>query len=273
MKKLSLTLLTLASLGILAACGSQGTAESSAKASDTAESTESRVLKVGSTGQSFPNGYKEGDKLVGFDVELTEKIAANLGYTVDWVTTDFSGLMAQLEAGRIDTVANAVAITEERAEQYKFAVPYSFYGVQLVTNKENTDINTPEDLKGKTVSGVLGSNNVKNLEKFDTAGEIKIRTYETRDGAQQDVINNRVDGYVNSRPILAAEIKKGDLPLKFVGDPITYEDISFPFAKTADGEKLAAEFSEQIEALKESGELKTLSEKYFDEDITVKTNE
>ncbi len=272
MKKLNITLVTLAGLGILSACGNQGTDNSSASSADSSTASE-KVLKIGSTGQSFPNGYKEGDKLVGFDVELAEKIADNLGYQVEWVTTDFSGLMAQLEAGRIDTVANAVAITEERSEQYAFAVPYSFYGVQLVTSTENKDINTPEDLKGKTVSGVLGSNNVKNLEKFDTNKEIKIRTYETRDGAQQDAVNNRVDGYVNSRPILAAEIKKSDLPLKFVGDPITYEDISFPFAKTEEGEKLADEFSKEIDALKESGELKKLSEKYFDEDITVKTNE
>ena len=60
-----------------------------------------------------------------------------------------------------------------------------------------TDINSLEDLKGKTVSGVLGSNNVKNLQNYDKKGEIKIRTYETRDGAMNDAINKRVDGYIN----------------------------------------------------------------------------
>jgi putative amino-acid transport system substrate-binding protein len=113
MKKLNITLVALAGLGILSACGNQET--NSSASSDSAASE--KVLKVGSTGQSFPNGYKEGDKLVGFDVELAEKIAGNLGYKIEWVTTDFSGLMAQLESGRIDTVANAVAITEERSEQ------------------------------------------------------------------------------------------------------------------------------------------------------------
>ncbi|TPR55118.1 amino acid ABC transporter substrate-binding protein [Enterococcus sp. OL5] len=271
MKKRKIAFITLAGVVLLSACGKQAASQSTESSTSTA--AEATVIKVGSTGQSFPNGYKEDNKLVGFDVELTEKIAEQLGYQVEWVTTDFSGLMAQLEGGRLDTVANAVAITAERAEKYTFAEPYSFYGVQLVTNVENKDINTPEDLKGKTVSGVLGSNNVKNLEKFDTNKEITIRTYETRDGAQQDVINNRVEGYVNSRPILAAEIKKSKLPLKFVGEPLTYEDVSFPFAKNEKGEKLAKEFSKEIEELRASGELKTLSEKYFDEDITTKTKE
>lgn len=270
MKKRHFLILSIVSLTLLGACSKQSSSENSTSSTTKAEK---KVLKVGSTGQSFPNGYKEGNQLVGFDVEVTEAIGEKLGYTIEWITTDFSGLMAQLEAGRLDTIANAVAITPERQETYSFSDPYSFYGAQLVTNSENTDINEPEDLKGKTVAGVLGSNNVKNLEAFDTNKEITIRTYETRDGAQQDAVNNRVDGYINSRPVLAAEIKKGNLPLKFVGDPIKYEEIAYPFSKNEAGEELTKGFSEAIQELKDSGELKKISEKYFDEDITVKTKE
>lgn len=268
MKKLGKIGLAALFILVLSACGSN----EEEPAASSADSEEARVLNIGSTGQSFPNGYQENGELVGFDVELTELIAEKLGYEINWVTTDFSGLMAQLEAGRLDTVANAVAITEEREELYLFAETYSFYGAQIVTNEENEDINTLDDLKGKTVSGVLGSNNIKNLEAYDTDGEINIRTYETRDGAMQDAVNNRVDGYINSRPVLLAEIEKSDLPLKLVGDPIVYEEVSYPFAKTEEGEALANEFSEQVLALRESGELKALSEKYFGEDITTESN-
>src|SRR5690606_15482813 len=114
-----------------------------------------KVIRAGSTGQSFPNSYKEGDKLVGFDVEVLETVAANLGYTVEWVNSDFSGPMGQLETGKIDTVANVVAVTAERKEKFDFTVPYSDAGVTIVTHVDNTDINTLEDLKGKTVAGVL----------------------------------------------------------------------------------------------------------------------
>ena len=57
-----------------------------------------------------------GCSLTGFDVELTELIAEDLGYKVEWVTSDFSGIMGQLGSGKLDTVANAVAITPERQE-------------------------------------------------------------------------------------------------------------------------------------------------------------
>ncbi|MGG0288558.1 amino acid ABC transporter substrate-binding protein [Peribacillus butanolivorans] len=250
----------------LAACGD-------AKQENTSTDSEQKTIRVGSTGQSYPNGYQENGKLTGFDVELTELIAEDLGYKVEWVTSDFSGIMGQLGSGKLDTVANAVAITPERQEQFHFTEPYSYYGAQIVTNTKNTDIKTLDDLKGKTVSGVLGSNNIANLEKYDKNGDIKIRTYETRDGAMQDAINNRVDGYINSRPILVAEIKKNDLPLTLVGDPVAYENVGYPFTKTEKGEKFKEEFTTEIQKLKEDGTLAKLSNKYFGEDITTESGE
>lgn len=89
-------------LVVLAACGN-GTSSNGEK-----------VLRVGATGQSFPNSFKEGDKLVGYDVEVLEAVAKNLGYKVEWTLTDFSGLMGQMEAGKLDTIANNVAVTDER---------------------------------------------------------------------------------------------------------------------------------------------------------------
>ncbi|WP_010276057.1 amino acid ABC transporter substrate-binding protein [Paenibacillus senegalensis] len=245
----------------LAACSNSGSGTGS---------DDSKVLRAGATGQSYPNSYKEGDKLVGFDVEVIEHVAANLGYTVEWTNTDFSGLMGSLETGKIDTIANAVAVTPERAEKFDFSAPYSYAGVTIVTHEDNTDINTLDDLKGKTVAGVLGSQNVKNLQTFDKNGEINLRTYETRDGAQNDALNKRVDGYVNSKASLLAEIQKNNLPLKFVGDPFHYEDVAFPFVRNEQNAELIEQINNELQKLREDGTLKQLSEKYFGEDITIK---
>lgn len=238
--------------------------------SNSGKGNEEKVLRVGATGQSYPNSYKEGDKLVGFDVEVIEKVAANLGYTVKWTNSDFSGLLGQLETNKIDTIANAVAKTSERKEKFLFTEAYSYAGITIVTHQENADIQTLDDLKGKTVSGVLGSQNVKNLQNFDKNGEIEVRTYETRDGAQNDVLNKRVDGYVNAKASLLAEIKKNNLPLKFVGEPFHYEDIAFPFVKNKENEELIGQLNAEIQKLREDGTLKELSTKYYGEDITTK---
>jgi putative amino-acid transport system substrate-binding protein len=276
MKKfVTLTLSTLIALG-LTACGSTNqkpaseNANTNQKAASGDANANQKVIKVGSTGQSYPNGYKENGQLTGFDVDLTNVIAKDLGYKVEWVTSDFSGLMGQVGAGKIDTVANAVSITPKRQEQFNFTVPYSYYGAQIVTSNKNTNINTLADLKGKTVAGVLGSNNVTNLQNYDKNGEIKIRTYENRDGAEQDVINNRVDGYIQSRPVLLAAMKKSNLPLKFVGDPVAYDSVGYPFAKNANGDELQKAFSAEIQKLEQDGTIGKLSTKYFGEDISKK---
>lgn len=259
MRKWHFALAVVLLFGVLAAACSSGGAGGGDR----------KVIRAGSTGQSFPNSYKEGDKLVGFDVEVLETIAANLGYTVEWVNSDFAGLMGQLETGKIDTIANVVAVTEERKEKFDFTVPYSYAAVTIVTHVDNTDINTLEDLKGKTVAGVLGSQNVKNLQNYDP--EINVRTYENRDGAQNDVLNKRVDGYVQSKANLIAEINRQNLPLKFVGEPFHYEDVAFPFRKTEENRKLIEQINTEIEKLRADGTLKKLSEKYFyGEDITTK---
>jgi putative S-methylcysteine transport system substrate-binding protein len=262
MKKWSFALLAVFIFSlVLSACSSSDSAKGG---------NQEKVIRVGATGQSYPNSYKDGDKLVGFDVEVMETLAANLGYTVKWTNTDFSGLLGQLETGKIDTIANSVAATSERKEKFLFSEPYSYAGVTLVTHKDNTSINSLNDLKGKTVSGVLGSQNVKNLQQFDKNGEIKVRTYENRDGAQNDVLNKRVDAYVNSKAALLAEIKKNGLPLKFVGEPFLYEDIALPFVKNGSNEALINKFNAELKKMRDDGTLKKISVKYYGEDITTK---
>ena len=232
------------------------------------QTTEQNIIKVGSTGQSYPNGYKQDGKLVGFDVEVTEAIANELGYKVEWVIAEFGGLMGQFDSGRLDTVANAVAVTAARQAKYDFSETYSFYGSQIVTHKDNNNINQLTDFNGKTIAGVLGSNHINNLKKAFPNNEITIKTYETRDGAMHDAEFQRVDGYVNSKPILLAEIKRKNLPFKLVGDPITIEQVAFPFNKDEKGQALREKFNQVIEKLRANGTLKNLSIKYFGEDIT-----
>lgn len=242
---------------LLTACGS-GTADS--------EVGDDFTLMAGSTGQSFPNGYREDGELVGFDVELTEAIAEELGWEVEWLTSDFSGLMGQLESGRIHTVANAVAMNEERRATYDFSEPYAYYASTLAV-AEDSEYQSVEDLHGKTVAGVLGSNQVKNLEEWDTEGNFTVRTYENREGAVNDLLLGRVDAYVQSRPALLAEIERGQNDIRLVGEGFLPVPVGFPFRKDENPE-IPQRFDEALQTLRDNGTLADLSVKYFGDDIT-----
>ena len=260
----SITLaLGLTAIIALSACGNGD--------SSTEGGSEDKVLKVGATGQSYPFAYKEGDTLQGFDVEVIEHVADKIGYDVDWTLMEFSGVMGQLQAGKLDTVANQVAVTEERKELYDFSDTYSYAGTQIVVAEDNNEIKGLDDLAGKEVAAVLGSNHAKNLESKDPDGEINIRTYETQEGTLNDVALGRVDAYVNGRSVLLAQLELNDLPLKLVGDPIVYEEVGFPFSK--DDTELREEVNQALDELREDGTLTELSEKYFKDDVSVPINE
>ncbi|MFP9230397.1 ABC transporter substrate-binding protein [Pectobacterium cacticida] len=239
---------------------------------NTEPTDQSKTLRIGTTGQSFPGSYKEDGKLVGYDVEVAENIAHELGYSIEWTTSDFSGLMGQLEAGKLDTIANNFVQTDARQKKYNFSTPYLTYSSQIVTSTKNDGIQSLSDLNGKTIAGVLGSTHVTNLRNAFPPNSITIRTYETRDGAVNDVITNRVQGYINSRPILLAEINKHKLPLKLVGEPLSHENVSFPFAKDAKGDALLTRFNETLNTLRNNGKLSILAEKYFGNDDVLPTS-
>lgn len=259
-RKVLLTIISMILLLAVAACG---------KKEGASADSENKVLKVGTTGLVYPFSFKENDKLQGFDVEVMEKVGEKLGYEIQWQLSDFSGLMGQLESGKIDTVANQVAVNAERQEKFNFTGPYAYDGTQILVREDNNDIQSVEDLKGKTVAAVLGSNHAKNLENADTSGEVKIKTYEAHDGTLHEVEFGRVDAYVSGRNILSAELGKVDLPLKMVGEPITFEQVAFPFVKKEENNVIIEEFNKAIQELREDGSLKEISDKYFKEDITV----
>lgn len=262
--KISTLVIIMAMISVLAACGDTTNANSS-------EDTEKKVLRVGATGQSFPNSFKEGDELVGYDVEVFETIAGNLGYEVEWTLTSFDGLLGHLSTNKIHTIANAFEYTEERAQTYNYSTPYAYTSTGIAVHKDST-YETVKDLEGEVVAGVLGSNKITVLEDYiDKNGlDIEVKQYETRDGPQIDTIKGVIAGYVQGKPILQATIKKGDLPLKILEDDLKSSDIGFPFAKTEEGDALREAFNAEIEKLKADGTLAKISEKYYGADISTK---
>lgn len=113
--------------------------------------------------------HDESDKLVGFDVEIGQYIADSIGVEADFVEGEWDGLFAGMDAGLYDMVINGVDSTPERAEKYDFSEPYAYIHTVLVTHKDNTDITSFEDLKGKTTANSIGSTYMELGEKYGAA--------------------------------------------------------------------------------------------------------
>ena len=224
------------------------------------------AIKVGMSGGYFPFTFVEQDKLQGFEVDVMEAVADEMGTEVEFVTANFSGLFGMLESGRIDTIANQITITEERADKYAFTDPYVYDGAQVVVKEGNEEVHGVEDLKGKTVAVNLGSNYEQLLRELPYADEIDIRTYESN--IEQDTALGRVDAFVMDRVSASQVIKEKPLPLALAGQPFSKIRNALPFRDTEAGRALRDRVDAALTTLRESGTLTAISEEWFGTDIT-----
>lgn len=89
--------------------------------------------------------------VVGFDVDLLNAIAEDQGFKVEYLDQDFAGLIPALQTGNVDIIASGMTITEEREGEVDFSEPYITAGLALAVTTDNEEIQSVDDLKGKTV--------------------------------------------------------------------------------------------------------------------------
>lgn len=224
------------------------------------------TIRVGMSGQYFPFTFVEQDVLKGFEVDVMDAVANEMGRKVEYQTAAFSGLFGMLGAGRIDTVANQITITEERQQAYLFSEPYVYDGAQVVTKAGNDEIGGVEDLKGKTVAVNLGSNFEALLRELPYADEIDIKTYDSN--IERDTALGRVDAFVMDRVSASQIIKEKPLPLALAGPTFSQITNAYPFKDTERGRALRNEVNAALKTLRDNGTLRAISEEWFGTDIT-----
>ena len=230
-------------------------------------SAEADAIRVGMSGGYFPFTFVKQDTLQGFEVDLMNALAQRTGDTVAFSTMSFSGLIGALESGRIDTIANQITITPDRAAKFAFSQPYVYDGAQVVVKKGNeTEITGVESLRGRTVAVNLGSNFEQLLRELPFADEIDIRTYESN--VAQDTALGRVDAFVMDRVSSAQVIKESPLPLALAGLPFSEIQNALPFRNDADGQALRDRLDAALTEMKADGTLKAISEKWLGLDVT-----
>ena len=133
-------------------------AAATAHAADLLDEVKQRgTLRVGLEG-TFPpfNSKNPQGELVGFDVDIAKAVAAKLGVKPEFVTTEWSGIIAGLQAGKFDVIVNQVGITDKRKDVLDFSPAYTYSAAQLIQRKDDArQFKSLEDLKGKKL-GVGG---------------------------------------------------------------------------------------------------------------------
>ena len=263
-------------MGVMAAAGVLSMTDCSSK--DTATSTASSAtlnkldsiqksgkLVVALEGAWQPWSYHDSsDTLVGYDVEVSRAIAEKLGVEPEYVESDWDSLFAGLDAGRYDMVCNGVEVTEERAKTYAFTTPYGYIHTALAVRKDNEDIHSFEDLKGKTTANSLASTYMELAESYGAT----VQGIDTLEETIQLLTAGRIDATLNADVSFYDYLNvHPDADFKLVAQTAEASHVAIPVLKSEDTAYLDA-LNTAIEVLRADGTLKTLSEKYFGQDIS-----
>ena len=255
----------LTSSFLLTGCGNSTADNSSASSSSSASSASASgdlleqiqskgEIVVAMEGTWAPWTYHdEDDNLVGYDVEVAQQIAEKLGVKATFVEGEWDGLLAGIDSGRYDIMVNGVDITEERAEKYSFSDPYAYNRTAVIVNSANDEIQSMEDLDGKSTANTISSTYAEVAEKYGA-------TVTGVDDLEQ-TLNAEVTYYDYMKAHPDAEIKIACL------DPESTK-VGIPMKKGDETKTLLEAVNKALGELAEDGTLTELSEKYFGTDIS-----
>jgi len=215
------------------------------------------VIIMGTNAEFMPFEYRDGKEVVGFDVDIANKIAEKLGKELKIVDMKFAGLIAALESGKIDFIAAGMSKNPKREKQVNFSDSY-YTANQLITVKaDNTDIISGDDLKGKRIGVQLGTTGEELAKEIEGTTVV---SFDKGAMAIMDLANGKVDAVVlDSEP--TKNYTKDNDDVKVLDEELTEEEYSIAISK--DNQELLDTINETLKELKESGEYQEMVNKYF----------
>lgn len=262
----------------LTACGSS-TGSTGSASGNTASSSESTSqdtsladiqkagkIRIGLEGDWQPFSYHDADdNLVGYDVEVAQNIAKELGVEAEITEAPWDGLLTGLSTDVYDMVVNGVDVTPDREETFDFSDPYAYDHIDLVVKAENTDITSFDDLKGRTSANSTGSTYAELGEQYGAT----VSNVPTLAETMELVLNGTVDATINADTSVQDYLNTtGETDLKVVARLDDVTSYAIPLKKGSDSLREAV--NSAIQKMRDDGTLSELSKKYFGADLTNK---
>lgn len=273
-KKGLLMVILLVTLALLAVGCGGGEKEKPAATPEPAQQAEKNALElikekgvmvVGLDDTFAPMGYRdEQNNLVGFDIDMTEEIGKRLGVKIEWQPTQWDGVILALDSKRFDVIISGMTVTEERKKSINFSTPYINDGLVMVVKKGTTGFNTAEDLKGKVIGTQAGSSGEEACKKMG----LEAKLYKTYPEAFNDLQIGRTQVVVVDAMTAGHYLSKRTDTFEIVGEQLTQEPMAIGIRK-ADTE-LKAALDQVIAEMQKDGTLTSISQKWFNKDITTK---
>jgi glutamate transport system substrate-binding protein len=170
-------------------------------------------------------GLKVGNDNTGFDVQVAEYVAKELGYTeVEFKESPSAQRETLIQSDQVKMIFATYSITDDRKQKVSFAGPYFIAGQDLLVKADNTDITGPDSLNGKKLCSVTGSTSAQKI-KDNYASQVQLQEYDTYSKCVEALNAGTIDAVTTDDVILAgfAAQEQYQGQLKVVGQPFSEE--------------------------------------------------
>jgi len=217
----------------------------------------------------------------GFDIDVGTEIAKRLGVEIAFETPTWEAITAGSWSGRWDFSVGSMTITSDREKVVAFTKPYYFTPAQMAVLPDS-GITSLDGLAGEVVCVGQGTTYLQWLDgtlDFGTespqteppAGATATTLASDRNCAESWGAGRRdFAGWLTSSTTVQGAIDEG-LPVMKLGDPVFNEPLAVAFDKSGPSPTtMVTEVNKILDAMRSDGTLKSLSEKWFGEDLTTK---
>lgn len=209
----------------------------------------------------FQNDKKE---YIGIDADVIKAIAKDQGFEIEFRPLTFSAGLQALETNQVDGMIAAMSITPEREESFDFSDPYYEAGTVMAIAEDNKEIQSYEDLEGKTIAVKVGTTGATFVEKLQEKYNINVNQFEDSATMYEDVVAGHSDAVFDDYPVMAYAIQQG-LKLNLPLDPEKGDVYGFAVNKDENAELLKM-FNTGLVNIKENGTYDKIIDQYLGDD-------
>lgn len=205
----------------------------------------------------FKDTAQGGDKVIGFDVDVAQRIGEKLHRPVKIIESDFSSIIPSLQAGRADMALAGLTATDERRKSVDMSDPYYTSRIALLI-PDSSYVSSEKELGGKKIGVQLGSSHETMAKKWETQyPTLSIVSLNKIGDLVQELKNGRIDGVLigdtEANKIAALTIGIKAVPLDVQGESFV---IAFP-----KGSALVSPTNEALKTLKP--DIKQIEQKWM----------
>ncbi len=196
-KRIGAAVLSLGLIGaLLSGCGDKKDTGNTNVFRTVDEIKESGSINIGVFSDKSPFGYvDENGEYQGYDVYFANRIAKDLGVDINYVSTEAANRIEYLQTGKVDIILANFTVTEERAEEVDFALPYMNVALGVVSHDDNVIKSLDQIGDNDEVIVISGTTAETYLEKNNP--EIKLQKYDAYAEAKTAFENNNAVAWAN----------------------------------------------------------------------------